>query len=64
MARHPRDLVSLVFGLLLLAAAGLFLVSDLAHVALDLRWTGPGALIAAGVGGLVASSRRRPTPNR
>ena len=59
MARHSRDVVSLVLGLLLLLAGGLFLLDDLAAHSVDLRWVGPAALGAVGALGLVASLRRR-----
>jgi hypothetical protein len=55
VARHPRDPISLVLGLLLIAVAGIYLLD--AH--LDLRWVGPAALIAVGLVGLLASTRRR-----
>ncbi len=59
MARHPRDVVSLVFGLLLLLAGGLFLLDDLGGGSVDLRWVGPVALGAVGALGLAASVRHR-----
>lgn len=57
--RHPRDAVSLVFGLVLLAVAGLFLLVDLTDGSVDLRRVGPAVLIGIGVAGLTASMRRR-----
>jgi hypothetical protein len=59
MARHRVDVVSLVFGLLLLAVAGLFLAADVGGANVDLRWAAPVALIAIGIVGLTASARRR-----
>lgn len=58
LPRHRRDAVSLVLGLLLLSVAGLFLVGDLGGEWPDLRWLAPGVLIAVGVAGLAASTRR------
>jgi hypothetical protein len=55
--RHRRDAVSLVTGLLLLAVAGLFLVSDAGGVAVDIRWLAPVVLIGIGLVGLLASAR-------
>jgi hypothetical protein len=51
--------VSLVLGLLLVAAGGVFLLVDLSEVTVDLRWVGPVALISIGLLGLLASVRRR-----
>ena len=56
--RHPLDVLSLVLGLALLAVAGTVLLHDLTSTELDLRWLGPALLIAAGVAGLAASTRR------
>ena len=56
--RHARDILSLVLGLLLVAVAMLFLLTDVTGWSLDLRWTGPVALIAIGAAGLAASLRR------
>jgi cytochrome c oxidase subunit IV len=60
MGRHALDVVSLVFGLLLIAVAGLYL-TDAAGSTVDLRWAAPIVLIAIGVLGLAASTRRRST---
>lgn len=59
MAERVRsfDVVSLVLGLLLLSAAGLFLVRDLTDADVDLRWAGPLALVVAGVAGLLTALR-------
>jgi hypothetical protein len=57
--RHARDAVSLVLGLVFLSVAGLFLLTDLTDVQVDLRWTGPAVLIGIGLIGLMASVRRR-----
>jgi hypothetical protein len=62
MAKHSRDVVSLVMGLLFMAAAGLFLLSDLSDAQVDLRWVAPTVLIGVGILGLAASIRRRPAP--
>ena len=56
--RHPLDVLSLILGLALLAVAGTVLLTDLTSTELDLRWFGPALLIAAGVAGLAASTRR------
>ncbi|MDT7571602.1 MAG: hypothetical protein QOE05_1776 [Actinomycetota bacterium] len=58
--RHQPDAFSLVMGLLFLALGGFYLAHDLTGPEVDLRWTGPAALIAIGVAGLAASVRRRP----
>ena len=58
--RHAADVLSLVCGLLFVAAAGLFLVNDLSDADVDLRWLAPVVLIGIGVLGLAASVRRRP----
>lgn len=58
MGRHARDAVSLVMGLLLMAGAGLFLITDVTDADVDLRWTAPAVLIAVGLLGLAASVRR------
>ena len=57
---HQADAFSLVMGLLFLALGGFYLAHDLTGPEVDLRWTGPAALIAIGVAGLAASVRRRP----
>jgi hypothetical protein len=62
LPRHPRDVVSLVLGLLVLAVAGLFLLADLGGRSVDLRWAGPVSLITVGALGLAASVRRRSDP--
>jgi hypothetical protein len=59
LTRHKPNVFSLVMGLLFLGIGGLYLLSDLVHQSLDLRWTGPAVLIAVGVVGLVASIRHR-----
>jgi hypothetical protein len=59
--RHQPDAFSLVMGLLFLALGGFYLAHDLSGPDVDLRWTGPAALIAIGVAGLAASARRRPS---
>ena len=55
--RHDRDAVSLVLGLLVVAAAALVLLEDVAGVDLDLRWAGPVVLIVVGALGLLGSVR-------
>jgi hypothetical protein len=62
MAKHSRDVVSLVMGLLFMAVAGLFLLTDLSDTQVDLRWVAPTVLIGVGILGLAASLRRRPAP--
>jgi fatty acid desaturase len=57
--RHRRDALSLVFGLLMLAVATLFLASDAGGAAVDLRWLAPVVLIGIGLLGLLASTRPR-----
>ena len=59
MVKHPRDVVSLILGLLLLLASALFLLDDLGGGSVDLRWVGPVALGAVGALGLAASVRHR-----
>ena len=58
MSRHERDDLSLVGGLLLVLVAGLFLLTDLTDVSVDLRWGGPAVLVVAGLAGLAGSLRR------
>jgi hypothetical protein len=57
--RHPRDAVSLILGLLLMAIAGVFLLTDATDVNLDARWVWPAVFIGIGMIGLAASVRRR-----
>ena len=61
-SRHRRDVVSLVTGLLFMAGAGLFLLTDATQANVDLRWAGPAVLIGVGALGLLASVRRRSSP--
>jgi hypothetical protein len=56
--RHRRDTTSLVLGLLLIAAAGLFLLDDLSDASLDARWVAPVVLVVVGLGGLLSAVRR------
>ena len=56
--RHPRDAFSLVLGLLIVAGALMFLITDGTGHSFDLRWVGPMALILIGGAGLTASLRR------
>ena len=58
MARHERDVLSLMGGLLLVLVAAVFLVDDTTGLSVDGRWVAPGLLVAVGVAGLVASLRR------
>ncbi len=58
MSRHDADAVSLMFGLVLVLAAALFLLADLTALDLQVRWVGPVALLAVGAGGLAATARR------
>jgi hypothetical protein len=57
--RHPRDAVSLILGLLLVAIAGGFLLTDATDVNLDAHWVWPAVLIGIGMIGLAASVGRR-----
>ena len=56
--RHPRDVLSLVLGLLLVVAGGLFLLVDAGGAELDARWVAPLVLVGVGGAGLLASRRR------
>jgi hypothetical protein len=59
MTRHPLDLLSLLLGLLSIAAAATWLVLDRGYVDLDdLVWAAPVALVLAGMTGVAASLRR------
>jgi hypothetical protein len=59
MTRHPLDLLSLLLGLLGIAAAATWLVLDRGYVDLDdLVWAAPVALVLAGMTGVAASLRR------
>ncbi len=60
MSRHERDAVSLMGGLLLVLVALGALVDDLTPVRVDVAWVLPGLLVAIGVVGLLATTRRRP----
>lgn len=57
LARHDRDVFSLMSGLLLVLLAGAFLLQDLTEVSLDGRWVAPVVLLAVGVVGLLATLR-------
>jgi hypothetical protein len=59
MRKHPSDVVSLVMGLLLLSVGGLYLLTDVAHSGIDVRWAAPVLLIGIGLVGLTGSVRRR-----
>lgn len=56
-ARHERDAVSLMAGLLLVLVAGGFLLADLTTVSIQARWVGPVVLLVVGAAGLLASLR-------
>lgn len=60
--RHERDVFSLMGGLLLVLAAGAFLLSELTDLSVEGRWAGPVVLLAVGVTGLLATLRSRPRP--
>lgn len=60
MARHPADLLSLVFGLIF-AAVGLVLLSGDTG-ALSLAWVGPLTAIALGALLFLAARSTRTTP--
>jgi len=62
MRRHPADLVSLMFGLLFLAA-GSVLLSDHLDLLGDLRWAGPAVLIVVAMA-MLASLRGSSGPAR
>ncbi len=57
MWRHDRDTVSLMFGLLLVLLAVVFLVDDLTGLSVDGRWAAPVVLIAVGAVGLLPTVR-------
>ena len=59
MRKHPSDVVSLVMGLLLMAVATLFLLTDWSNAEIDVRWAAPALLIGIGLIGLTGSVRRR-----
>ena len=63
MKRHSTDLVSFVFGVIFLAAAGWWLVSQFVHVDVPhLAWITAAVLIGLGVLGLASSLRREREP--
>ncbi len=57
MRPHPTDVVSLVFGLVFLGVAGLWLVSLMSGLTLPLAWLFAVTLIAIGAIGLFAAVR-------
>ncbi len=58
MTRHPLDVASLLFGLLAVAAAAVWLVLDPGDAdADDLVWGAPIALVVLGVLGIAVSLR-------
>jgi hypothetical protein len=58
MKRHSTDLVSLVFGVIFLAAAGWWLVGQYVHIDVPhLGWITAAVLIGLGVLGLAGSLR-------
>jgi hypothetical protein len=57
LARHNRDVFSLMAGLLLVLPAGAFLVQDLTALSIDGRWVAPVVLLVVGVAGLLATLR-------
>ena len=59
MWRHERDAVSLMLGLLVFLAGGLYLLADLTDLGVNGRWIGPGVLLAVGAVGLLATLRSR-----
>lgn len=59
MARHERDVASLMAGLTVLLLAAAFLVADATDRTVDGRWVGPAVLLLVGLVGLVASLRPR-----
>lgn len=62
-ARHARDTLSLMSGLLLVLLATAFLVADLTTVDVDARWVAPAALLAVGTAGLLSTLRRSGRPD-
>lgn len=58
---HPTDVLSLVFGLVFLGAAGWWLIDLIAGHRLPLGWVVAGTLIAIGGIGLLAAVRPRRT---
>ncbi len=58
MARHRRDLLSLLSGLCFLLVGGLYLLENAAGVGLDLHVLVPALLIGIGAVGLLGSLRR------
>lgn len=56
--RHAPDVLSLLLGLLLVAAGGLFLLVDTTGADVDATWAAPAVLIGIGATGLLASLRR------
>ena len=59
MKRHSTDLVSLIFGVIFVAAAGWWLVGQYVHIDVPhLGWITAAVLIGLGVLGLAGSLRR------
>lgn len=61
MRRHPIDVLSLVFGAVFLAAAGLGLAGELTIAGDQLEWFGAGALLLVGATLLLGARSRRET---
>lgn len=58
MTRHPVDAVALVFGLLFLAVAGVWLALETTSLSrADVAWAAPVALIVTGTVGVLVSLR-------
>ena len=59
MQRHPLDLLSLLFGLVFTAVAVIGLTDLLTLTVIDVRWIGPGLLVAFGVTLVLTAGRSR-----
>lgn len=59
MQRHSLDALSLVFGLLFTAVAAVGLTDQLTLTVIDVRWIGPGLMVAIGIALVVTAGRNR-----
>lgn len=65
MKPHPLDLISLVFGVIFIGAAVLWLMSERGLLSPHaLLWTIPGGLVLIGVAGIVHTLRASRTSHR
>lgn len=63
MKSHPLDLISLVFGMIFIAAAVLWLVTEVGSLPRHaLLWVVPGGLVLVGAAG-IAHALRSPRPH-